>query len=182
MNLLDLILLVPIVWLCIRGFSKGLIIELASLIGLVLGILAAYYFSGYVRDFLQDYFSFKETTLRVIAYVVTFLAVILVVYLIGKIIEKFVDLIALGFVNKILGAVFGLAKGIVLVSILLFIIEKTDPGEKIIKPQVKEKSMFYQPVMQLIHFILTDQLLIAATPGSSFPSIYSSIAPPPVET
>jgi len=152
MNLLDFILLVPVVWLCIRGFSKGLIIELASLIGLILGILAAYYFSGYVRDFLKDYFSFKENTLRIIAYIVTFLAVILVVYLIGKIIEKFIDIVAMGWLNKILGAVFGLAKGIVLVSILLFIIEKTDPGEKIIKPQVKEKSMFYQPVMEVVHW------------------------------
>ncbi|MCK9401530.1 MAG: CvpA family protein [Bacteroidales bacterium] len=152
MNLLDFILLVPVVWICIRGFSKGLIIELASLIGLILGILAAYYFSGYVRDFLKDYFSFKENTLRIIAYIVTFLAVILVVYLIGKIIEKFIDIVAMGWLNKILGAVFGLAKGIVLVSILLFIIEKTDPGEKIIKPQVKEKSMFYQPVMEVVHW------------------------------
>jgi len=152
MNLLDFILLVPVVWLCIRGFSKGLIIELASLIGLILGILAAYYFSGYVRDFLKDYFSFKENTLRIIAYIVTFLAVILVVYLIGKIIEKFIDIVAMGWLNKILGAVFGLAKGIVLVSILLFIIEKTDPGEKIIKPQVKEKSMFYRPVMEVVHW------------------------------
>ncbi len=41
MNLLDLLLLIPVVWLCIRGFSKGFIIELASLIGMVLGILAA---------------------------------------------------------------------------------------------------------------------------------------------
>lgn len=40
MNLLDLFMLIPVVWLCIRGFSKGFIIELASLIGLVLGILA----------------------------------------------------------------------------------------------------------------------------------------------
>jgi membrane protein required for colicin V production len=154
MNLLDLILLVPVVWLCIRGFSKGFIIELASLIGLVLGILAAWYFSGYVRDLLKDYFSLTDQVLKIISYIVIFLAVMLIVYLIGKIIEKFVDIIAMGWLNKLLGAVFGLVKGIVLVSIILFIIEKTDPGEKVIKPQVKEKSMFYQPIMQLVHFIV----------------------------
>jgi membrane protein required for colicin V production len=154
MNLLDLIMLVPVVWLCIRGFSKGLIIELASLIGLVLGILAAYYFSGYIEDFLKGYFTIKESTLRIIAYILTFLAVMLVVYLIGKIIEKVVDLVMLGIVNKILGAIFGLAKGIVLAGIILFIIERTDTGEKLIKPSVKEKSMFYQPVMEVVHFIV----------------------------
>ena len=35
MNLLDLLILIPIVWGCIRGFSKGLVIELATLAGMV---------------------------------------------------------------------------------------------------------------------------------------------------
>ena len=154
MNLLDLILLIPVVWLCIRGFSKGFIIELASLIGLILGIVAAYYFSGYVMDLMKDYFTFNEQTRRIIAYIVIFLAVMLVVYLIGKALEKVIDIVMLGWLNKLLGAMVGLAKGVVLVGIILFIIERADPGQKVIKPDVKEKSMFYQPVMQLVHFIV----------------------------
>jgi membrane protein required for colicin V production len=157
MNLLDLFLLIPVVWLCIRGFSKGFIIELASLIGLVLGILAAYYFAGYVQDMLKDYFTFSDKATKIIAYILIFLAVMLVVYLIGKVIEKTIDLIALGWLNKLLGAIFGLAKGIVLVSIILFIIEKADSDNKVIKPNVKERSMFYQPVMELVHFIVPNE-------------------------
>lgn len=153
MNLLDLILLIPVVWLCIRGLSKGFIIELASLIGLVLGILAAWYFSGYASDFLKEYFTLNEQTLRIISCIVIFLAVMLVVYLIGKVTEKIIDLAMLGWLNKILGGIMGLLKGIVLVSIILFIIERTDSGEKLIKPNVKEKSMFYQPIMLMVHFI-----------------------------
>ena len=156
MNLLDLLLLIPVVWLCIRGFSKGFIIELASLIGMVLGILAAWYFSGYVIDFLKGYFTLTEQVLRIIAYVVIFLAVMLVVYLIGKAIEKVAEVVMLGWLNKLLGAIFGMAKGIVLVGIILFIFEKADPNNKVIKPHVKEKSMFYQPVMKLVHFVVPD--------------------------
>ena len=154
MNLLDLFILIPIVWLCIRGFSKGFIIELATLIGLVLGILAAYYFSGYVQDHLKEYFSLSSQGLKIVSYILIFLAVLLVVYLIGKLIEKLVDIIALGWLNKILGAVIGLVKGIVVVAIILYIFEKADPGEKVIRPHVKEKSMFYQPVMQVVHFVV----------------------------
>lgn len=156
MNLLDLLLLIPVVWLCIRGFSKGFIIELASLIGLVLGILAAWYFSGYVIDFLKDYFTLTEQVLRIIAYVVIFLAVMLVVYLIGKAIEKVAEVVMLGWLNKLLGAIVGLAKGIVLVGIILFIFEKADPNNKVIKPHVKEKSMFYQPIMEVVHFVVPE--------------------------
>jgi membrane protein required for colicin V production len=154
MNLLDLIILIPIVWLCIRGISKGFIIELASLIGLVLGILAAYYFSGYVQDFLKDYFTVKEQTLKVIAYIAIFLVVMIIAYLVGKAIEKVVDMVAMGWLNKLLGGIIGLAKGVVLVGIIFFIIEIADKGERVIKPQVKEKSMFYQPLMQVVHFIV----------------------------
>ena len=154
MNLLDLIILIPVVWLCIRGFSKGLIIELASLIGLVLGILAAHYYSGYVENFIKDYFTINQHTLRVISYILIVLAVLLVVYLIGKALEGVINLVAMGWLNKLLGAIIGLAKGVVLVGIIFFVIEKADPNNRVIKPQVKEKSMFYQPVMQVVHLIV----------------------------
>jgi len=156
MNLLDFLILLPVVWLCIRGFGKGLIIELATLAGLALGILAAYYFANDLQDLIKDYFSFNEQTTRIIAYVVIFLLVWLVVFLVGRIVEKFADVLAMGWLNKLLGAIVGIAKGIVLVCIILFLIEKFDPSDKIIKPNVKEKSMFYEPAMELVHFVVPD--------------------------
>jgi membrane protein required for colicin V production len=154
MNLLDFIILIPIVWLCIRGFQKGLILELASLIGIILGIIAAYYFAGYVQGFIKDHFSFKEHTSSIIAYIAIFITVMIIVYLIGKMLEGLIDVIALGWLNKLLGAIVGLAKGIVVVCIILYIFEKTDTRQRVITPPVKEKSMFYQPLMQLVDFVL----------------------------
>ncbi|MCU0371261.1 MAG: CvpA family protein [Bacteroidales bacterium] len=151
MNLLDLLLLIPVVWLCIRGFSKGFILELASLIGLVLGILAAYYFSDHLKDLLKEYFTLTDRAMKVTSYILIFLAVMLVVYLIGKALEKVVEVVMLGWLNKLLGAIVGLAKGIVVVCIILFLFEKFDPAQKVIKPDVKEKSMFYGPVMEVVH-------------------------------
>jgi membrane protein required for colicin V production len=154
MNLLDFLILLPVVWLCIRGFGKGLVIELATLAGLALGILAAYYFADDLQDLMKDYFSFSEQTTRVIAYILIFLLVWLVVFLVGKLVEKSVDLVAMGWLNKLLGATVGIAKGIVLVCIVLFLIEKFDPSNKVIKPQVKENSMFYQPAMKAVHYVV----------------------------
>jgi membrane protein required for colicin V production len=154
MNLLDFILLIPIIWLCIRGFQKGLIIELASLVGIILGIIAAYYFGGYVQDFIKEYLSLKEHTSRIIAYILIFLVVLLIVWLIGKMLEGVIDVVAMGWLNKLLGAIVGLAKGIVVVCIILYIFEKTDPRQNVITPSVKEKSMFYQPAMRLVHWVV----------------------------
>jgi len=157
MNLLDFILLIPVVWLCIRGFVKGLIIELATLAGLVLGILAAYFFADSLQSLIKDYFSFNDQATRIIAYVIIFVLVWLVVYLVGKLVEKSVDLVAMGWLNKLLGAVVGIVKGIVLVCIILYIFEKIDTREKVITPQVKEGSMFYQPIMEVVHFIIPEE-------------------------
>lgn len=154
MNLLDFLLLIPIVWLCIRGFGKGLIIELATLAGLALGILAAYYFVDDLQGLIKQYFSFNETGTRIVAYIIIFLFVMLIMFIIGKLVEKSIDLVALGWLNKVLGAVVGIAKGIVLVCIVLFVIEKFDPSQKVIKPDVKQKSMFYQPAMDLVHYVV----------------------------
>jgi len=154
MNLLDFIILLPLVWLCIRGFQKGLILELASLIGIILGIIAAYYFANDVQNLIKDYFSFKEHTSKIIAYIAIFLIVMLIVYLIGKMLEGLINVVAMGWLNKLLGAIVGLAKGVVVVCIILYIFEKTDTHQNVITPGVKEGSFFYQPCMQLVHWVV----------------------------
>lgn len=143
MNLLDLFILIPVVWGCIRGFTKGLIIGLATLAGLILGILAAWYFAGTLGDFLRQYFTFSKDAARIVSYVLIFLTVMLVAWLIGKVIEKTVDMLALGWLNKILGAVVGLVKGAIVAGLLLFIVVSADVNEKVITRNVKEKSMFF---------------------------------------
>ena len=154
MNLLDFLLLIPVVWLCIRGFGKGLVLEIATLAGLALGILAAYFFADELEALIKDYFSFNASATRIVAYIIILLVVMLVLFIIGKLVEKSVDLIALGWLNKLLGAIVGIAKGIILVCIVLFLIEKFDPSQKVIKPDVKQKSMFYGPAMELVHFVV----------------------------
>ena len=153
MNFLDVFILIPIVWFWIRGISKGLVIELATLAGMVLGILGAYYFASYGQDLLKEYFSFSDRTARIISYIVIFLVIWIVVYLIGRAIDKSVDAVAMGWFNKILGGIFGLIKGVLIVCLVLFLIEKTDPNSRIIKPNVKEKSLLYEPLMKAVYFI-----------------------------
>lgn len=158
MTLLDFIILLPIVWLCIRGFMKGLIIELATLAGMALGILAAYYFAADLQALMQDYFSLSEKGTRIVAYILIFLVVLFTVWLIGKLVEKSVDLMAMGWLNKLLGAIVGIIKGVVIVCVALYLVEKYDTRQKLIKPEVKEKSMFYQPAMDAVRFVVGNRL------------------------
>ena len=52
MNILDLVLAVPLLWGAYKGFSRGIIYEVAMIIGLIAGLYLAFKFSGLVQGWL----------------------------------------------------------------------------------------------------------------------------------
>ena len=144
MNYIDLLLLLPIIWFVYQGFRKGFVIELASLLALVLGIYAALYFSGYVATVLVDHLNMGPRYVPVVSFIITFIVVVFLVYAVGKLLEKLINLVALGFLNKIAGAVFGLLKGAVLISVVLMIINHFN--EDLISEEKRSGSMLYEPI------------------------------------
>jgi membrane protein required for colicin V production len=144
MNFIDLILILIILLFAIQGFRKGLIHEVASLAGLILGIYASFYFAGYLEDYLTDYLNVPEKYSTVTAFILIFLLVVIILHLVGKIIENLVDLVALGFLNKLTGSVFGLAKGIVLLSLAFLILNHFN--NEMISKENKEESFLYKPI------------------------------------
>ncbi|RLD31428.1 MAG: CvpA family protein, partial [Bacteroidetes bacterium] len=117
-NLLDIIILIPLLLFTWQGYRKGFIIEVATLAALLLGVYFALYFSDYAASLLTDYFTIDEKYLAALSFIVTFIVVVVAVIVIGKIVQKFVNLLLIGFLNKAAGAIFGLLKGALLVSIL----------------------------------------------------------------
>lgn len=146
MNVLDIILLIPIIWLMYRGYQKGFIIELSSLVALILGIYFAINFSNFAADFLTRNFEIGDKYLSIIAFVLTFMVVVFVVFMVGKILEKFIDILLLGFVNKIAGAAFGVIKAAFLLSVILWIINSFDLSRSIIKQKTRDDSILYAPI------------------------------------
>jgi len=146
MNVLDIILAVPIAWFAYRGFTRGLIIELASLVALILGIWIAIHFSFFAGDFLSSNFDIGPKYLSIVAFIVTFIAVVIAVYIIGKIIEKFIDILALGFLNKLTGLAFGIVKAAFLLSVIILIINSFDNNQSVITPKLRDGSMLYKPI------------------------------------
>ena len=154
MNILDIIILIPVAWMAYRGFSKGLIIEIATLAALILGIYFSINFSHVVGEFLVEKFDLTTKYLHIIAFIVTFIGVVIIVYLIGKILEKFVNIVALGFINKLLGGVFGILKAVVLLSVIIMLINRFDPNQKLITDKMRDGSMLYEHVESVVPSIL----------------------------
>ena len=152
-SMLDIILLVPIAWFTYKGFSKGLIIELATLIALLLGVYIAGNFSSYTADFLRDSFDFHSKYMSIISFTITFIAVVLLVMIFGKTLEKVVNILMLSFLNKLAGAIFGMLKISFVLSVLIFILTTFGIEKKVIDKEMQQKSYLYEPIKSIAPFI-----------------------------
>lgn len=148
-NYIDLFLLLPLIWAAYKGFRKGLVLEIASLVSLICGIYIAVKFSGFVGGKLSNHLNVTEQWLGIIAFIITFIAVVMLIHLLGKILEKTIRLIALGFANRLGGAVFSVLKTALIISFILFLFQQLDESFSIISPETKEGSLLYTPLQKV---------------------------------
>lgn len=191
MSYFDLILSVPLIWGAFNGFRKGLIIEVASLVALVAGIYGAMEFSFLAASFISDKFDWSERLIHWTSFMLTFILIVFLVHLIARGIQKLVKLAALGTINRVFGSIFGLAKYLLILSSVLYFVNRIDQRYPFMSEEFKENSYLYSPLSGLVTFVFpklekaleeeVDYSKIAFIPGSGMPSRYSISAPPPVE-
>lgn len=142
MCLLDIILAIPLCYCIYKGFKRGIIFELAALVGVIVGCFAAIHFSRLVAKLI----GLQGEWALLIAFLITFIGVVALSFFLGKCIENLIKLAKAGILNKLLGAVLGMIKCVCIVSVLLNFVLLADPGKKIITEQTQEKSILFKPV------------------------------------
>ncbi len=152
MNYLDIIIAVLLVVFGIGGWRKGIIIEAATLLGLGLGLYGAFHFSDFTADKLVQYVEIDPKYLHLISFVVTFIVVAVVVNLLGRLLAKIVKTINLGFVDKIGGFLVGIAKGLLICSLLVMLLNVLNL-KGVVKEDSKEESMLYPYVEQAVPYV-----------------------------
>lgn len=146
MNFVDIIIIVPLIYAAWVGFRKGLVIEVFTLLALLVGIYAGIHFSDWTSKLIVDSIDIEGKYLPVVAFTITFLAVGAMVFFAGKMIERMLKVVNLSPVNKILGLFFGVIKMVYTLSILIILIETYDERGGFIPHDLKEESLFYNPV------------------------------------
>jgi len=149
MHLIDIIFLVPILWALYKGFKKGLIIEITSLLALFLGVYGAIKLSGITASYLTESLKMSEQNMGIISFAITFIVIVGVVYLIGKMVEKMVDLVALSFVNKLGGAFFSGLKVAMIISIVLVTLNGWNEKYQFLPDTLNNDSIFFEPMTKL---------------------------------
>ena len=121
MKTLDIILLIPLVFGAVLGFRKGLLLEIIGILAFVLAIVGGFKLMQLGITYLKDYFEGIDHLLPFISFIIIFLAIILLINMLGKVVKKMIDMTLLGGVDKFAGALVGMVKWAIGISIILFL-------------------------------------------------------------
>ncbi|MFY0602301.1 MAG: CvpA family protein [Flavobacteriaceae bacterium] len=149
MNIFDIVLAALLIYGFIKGFMKGLFVEVASLIAIVGGVWGALHFSYFAASLLKQYVDWEENYISLTAFAITFIVIVIAVSSLGKLFTKLADFAALGLVNKIAGGVFGLLKTAFILSILLIFFNRINTSFSFVERETLENSILYKPVKSI---------------------------------
>lgn len=126
MNFLDIILVGILCLFLLRGFFRGLVQEIMSLIAIILAVVLASNYHHLVVPHLELYIV-SEMTVSVLSYVLIFLATLIAFWLIAKFIRSVLEISLLGWVDRLAGGIFGLLEGILIGLICLMFLQTFAP-------------------------------------------------------
>lgn len=121
---LDWIVLVVLGLSAVMGAWRGLVYEVLSLLGWVVSFYAAQWFAPQAAA-LRTLASFSEPVRYAVAFVLIFVAALFAWGLLAFVVKKFVEAIGLRPIDRILGALFGVARGMILLLAMTAVIRLT---------------------------------------------------------
>jgi membrane protein required for colicin V production len=110
MNLFDCLLIAMLAYSTIMAFVRGIILELFSLGGLIAGILLASWNYNHIAAYFERIIT-NSATAQILAFLFIVIVVMVLSTLLGRALNRTAHAIGLGFFDRLLGAVFGFARG-----------------------------------------------------------------------
>ncbi|MBW1708534.1 MAG: CvpA family protein [Deltaproteobacteria bacterium] len=123
MNGLDIVILVILCFFLLKGFIRGFIKEIVSIVGLLVAFFLAILYYPQTADLLEPFLDkLSYRNLLVLSFLSLFLATYIIVIVLGLLLDRFIKISMAKPLNIILGGVVGLIKGVFLASLMLIVI------------------------------------------------------------
>lgn len=120
MNLVDILIWLVLLGFVFKGFTKGLIRQVCSLLGFLVGGWAALKYHLYLAEASRHIIHLPPNVATILSFVFIFLVVGLLFYLLGHLLTVIFNIILLGGVNRIGGVVLGFLEGAFILSMILY--------------------------------------------------------------
>ena len=137
--LIDLIFVVAMIVAIFKGYQKGFIIAIFSIIAFILGLAAALKLSVVVAGYLNESINVSAKWLPFLAFAIVFFVVVILIRLCAKMIEKAFQVMLLGLLNRIAGIFLYAVLYIIILSIFIFYTEKL----QLLQPSTIHSSVTY---------------------------------------
>lgn len=154
LNWLDILILLPLLLGLVRGLMRGLVSEVIAIAVVILGILGSQIAASPFSAWLLGQFAWPPEVCDVVAYVLVFLLIAIVLSIIAKLLSKFLKAIHLGWINRLLGGIFGLCKFGLIVLIFVFAMDKINTHfHWFDEAEVVKTSVVYPHAVQAVHWL-----------------------------
>ena len=154
MTALDLLILALLIFGIVRGVIKGFVLELAGFVGVILSIYIARFYSGLMMSFMESFFGLGKEILPIFGFLITFIIALIIFHFLALLVDKFVSLIALGWLNKLLGGAISLVKYVLFVSILMNLFDLANLRLDLFDTDFQTESKLYKPLKRVAPTIL----------------------------
>ncbi|MDR0814533.1 MAG: CvpA family protein [Bacteroidales bacterium] len=152
---IDAVILICLVWGFVKGFRKGLIMQTFSIIAVGLGIWGGLTLAYVVEPYLPH--GWSRLACSFVSFLIVFICMMLMIIVAGKIISKLLDAIALGLINRLLGACFGLLVNALVLSTIIVFVNKFNKQLHFLPDSVIRESYLYMPTGKIIPAIFPDK-------------------------
>jgi uncharacterized membrane protein required for colicin V production len=141
----------------VMGYQRGFIRQILELVGLVAALLLGLLFAGLAATYLADNLGFPYTPALIIGFVGIFIVSLLLFRFFALAMQKIIRWTLLGWVDRLTGALLGLMIGMIVASMLIWIILAM-PMPAAVRAGIErsQMSVFLQPVAPRIFNLVFD--------------------------
>jgi membrane protein required for colicin V production len=136
---IDILLMILLIIAVFKGYRNGFIVAVFSFLGIIIGLIAAVKFSALMAGWLKESTSLNGAWLPFLSFALVMICVIILVRLGARMIQSAIELVLLGWVNKLSGMLLYAVLYVTVYSVFLFYAGKIH----LIRPETFAASTSY---------------------------------------
>ena len=142
MHFFDILTLLVVVWMIVSGIRSGLVSQLLNIVGIIIGVFLAISYGNDVGLLL----GINAEYAAIAGFIIVLIITVILSKLAAMLISKLLSSIKLGWVNKLLGAIFAVIKGVIVLGLFYSAIYAINEPLKWIEPEQFEASKSFNLV------------------------------------
>lgn len=143
MAIIDIVLLLCFVPAIVSGVSKGFVKQVVEIAALLIGVWVAFRYSSLLSIWLSQQVEMDKLVLHVLCFIAILIVTAALLSIAGHFVTRVVNLVSLGWVNRVLGFFFGIIKVAIILGLLILAFEALNSTVHIIEDKSLDNAVVY---------------------------------------